>query len=80
MILNVKVGYKGGVAWAQQFEQTWRYGEVALKYKWSRRIFRNESSSKLSVSNFFVLRILQKLTGMASAQATPLLKRMHESS
>ena len=26
-----------------------QYGEVALKYKWSRLVFRNESSSKLTL-------------------------------
>ena len=50
--LNVKAGYKRG--WPGQkhyagFEQTWWYGKVGLKCKQSRRIFHNESSSKLTL-------------------------------
>ena len=33
------------------FEQTWRYGEVALKCKQTRRVFRNEGSSKLTATH-----------------------------
>ena len=73
----MKVDYKRGAAWGPGhkhcigFEQTWRYGEVALKYKWSRRVFRNKNSSKLTLKCSQLLRTSQKLTGMASVQATP---------
>ena len=45
-----------------EFEQTWRYGEVALKYKRSGRVFRNKSSSKLTLKRSQLLRASSYLT------------------